>query len=282
MLPFTRSRFLRQLLFGVVGFLGVLVVGACSANTLDGGAIKLADATGNAGNLPVMRVATAPYFPPFTFLAEDGSIQGFDIDLMNAIGEASNFVVEFENQNGIDQVIHSLHTSTIDAAIYGLTITPDRARVVDFSHPYFKSGLAIATQASDTEITSIDTLPGKRVGVESGSTGEAKARMISGVKVKPFETVIRALEMLQDGKVDAVINDAPVTAYLINQGEAIGVKVVGGLLNEELYGIAVPKNASSLETINEGLSTILKNGQYETIYRKWFAGDPPVLPETVP
>jgi arginine/lysine/histidine/glutamine transport system substrate-binding and permease protein len=277
----TRSHFLRRFLFGLVGCFCVLIIGACG-NASDGGAIKLADATNPANRAPVMRVATAPYFPPFTFLAENGSLQGFDIDLMNAIGEASNFVVEFENQSGIDQVIRSLYTSTIDAAIYGLTITPDRARVVSFSRPYFKSGLAIATQATDTEITSVDTLQGKRVGVESGSTGEAKARALAGTKVETFDTAIRALEMLQDAEVDAVINDAPVTAYLINQGEATGVKIVGELLNEEFYGIAVPKNASSLETINEGLSTIMKNGQYESIYRKWFEGDPPVLPDMVP
>jgi arginine/lysine/histidine/glutamine transport system substrate-binding and permease protein len=282
MLFLTRSRFLQRFLFGLVGFLCVLLVGACNETDFDGGAVKLADAGGSANRTPVMRVATSPFFPPFTFLAADGSLQGFDIDLMNAIGEASQFAVEFETQSGIDQVIRSLYTSDIDAAIYGLTITPDRAKVVSFSRPYFKSGLAIATQAINTEITSIDTLQGKRVGVESGSTSEAKARMIPGVKVESFDTVINAFEMLKDAKVDAVINDAPVTAYMISQGEAVGVKLVGELLNEEFYGIATPKNASSLEKINEGLSTIIKNGEYEAVYRKWFEGDPPVLPEAVP
>jgi len=282
MLKLTRSCVLRRFMFGLFSFLCVLTIGACNGNKLTGEAVKLADASGSTAQMPVMRVATASSFPPFTFTAADGSLQGFDIDLMNAIGEASNFVVEFETQNGIDQVIRSLYTNTVDAAIYGLTITPERAKVVLFSRPYFKSGLAITTQVANTEITSVNALRGKRVGVELSSTGEAKAGTIPGVKVKSFSTALSALEMLKKAEVDAVINDAPVTAYAINQGDAIGVKIVGELLSEEFYGIAVPRNSSHLEKINEGLLTVMENGQYEEIYRKWFTEAPPVLPEAVP
>lgn len=279
MLKLTRSKILRRFIPGLLSFLCVLFLGACNGSDLSGGAVKLTDVAGGA--TPVMRVATAPSFPPFTFLAADGSLEGFDIDLINAIGEASNFAVEFETKSGIDQVIRSLYTPTIDAAIYGLTITPERTKAVSFSRPYFKSGLAIATQASNTEITSIDTLQGKRIGVESSSTGETKARTIAGAKIDSFNTASAALETLKKGKVDAVINDAPVTAYAISQGKANGVKIVGELLSEEFYGIATPKNSPSLKTIDTGLSTLLENGRYEEIYRKWFVEAPPVLPETV-
>lgn len=281
MLQLTRSRVLRRFVPGLFSFLCVLLVAACNSSDLTGGIVKLADRSSTA-ETPIIRVATAPSFPPFTFIAPDGTLEGFDIDLMNAIGEVSNFTVQFENENSIDQVIRSLYSNTVDAAIYGLTITPERSQVVSFSRPYFKSGLSIATQAISTDITSVDTLQGKRVGVTSSSTGEAKARTIPGAKIETFQTASAALENLDHGKVDAVINDAPVTAYTINQGMVTGVKIVGGLLTEEFYGIATPKHSSHLETINAGLSTVLKNGQYQKIYRKWFKGEPPVLPETVP
>jgi len=281
MLQLTRSRILRRFIPGLLSFLCVLLLGACSHNNLTEGAVKLSVA-GSTAKTSVLRVATAPSFPPFTFLATDGTLEGFDIDLINAIAEASNSTVEFETKSSIDEVIRSLHTQTIDAAIYALTITPERAQGVSFSRPYFKSGLAITAPASGTDITSIDTLQGKRLGVESGSTAEVKAIAIPGAKVETFATAPIALEKLKEGKVDAVINDAPATAYAINEGTVIGVKMVGELLSEEFYGIATPKDSPSLETINAGLATVLDNGEYEAIYRKWFVGEPPALPEQAP
>lgn len=282
MLQLTRSRVLRRFLPGVFSFLCVLLLAACSRSDLTGGAIKLTDTVGSNGETPIIRVATAPDFPPFTFITSDGSLEGFDIDLMNAIGEVSNRTVQFENKGSIDEVIRSLHAGAVDAAIYGLSITPERAKVVSFSRPYFKSGLAIATQTSTTDISSIDTLQDKRIGVESGSTSEIKARTIPGARIETFGAAPTALEKLEAGEVDAVINDAPVTAYAINQGAVIGVKIADNLLSEEFYGIATPKNSADLETINAGLSTVIENGQYEEIYKKWFTGEPSALPESLP
>jgi len=282
MLHLTRSRFLRRFIPGLFSFLCVLILAACSRGNLNGDPIKLSDLAGSNGETTIIRVATAPDFPPFTFMTSDGNLAGFDIDLMNAIAAVSNYTAQFENRSNIDEVIRSLYAGTVDAAIYGLSITPERAKVVSFSRPYFKSGLAIAAQTSNTEIASIDTLQGKRIGVESGSTSEIRARTIPGATVQTFNAAPIALEKLEQGEVDAVINDAPVTAYAIHERTVTGVKLVGDLLSEEFYGIATPKNSPNLETLNAGLATVLENGQYEEIYQKWFTGEPVALPETLP
>jgi arginine/lysine/histidine/glutamine transport system substrate-binding/permease protein len=219
-------------------------------------------------------------FAPFEF-KEGDKIVGFDIDLMNAIGEAAGFTPDIQNLN-FDGIIPALQSGTVDAAISGMTITPERAGTVSFSRPYFKAGLAIAVRENNTDITSLDSLKGKNIAVQIGTTGAKKAAEIQGAKIRTFDTSILALQELANGNVDAVINDAPNTLYALKSGGVSGIKVVGQLLTEEYYGIALPKNSPNVEKINQGLTTIIQNGKYAEIYKKWFGGEPPQLPETAP
>jgi arginine/lysine/histidine/glutamine transport system substrate-binding and permease protein len=82
--------------------------------------------------------------------------------------------------------------------------------------------------------------------------------------------------------VDAVVSDAPVMLYAVKTGNLNNVSVNSELLSEEFYGIPTPPNSPDLQLINQGLTTIIENGTYETLYRKWFNAQPPELPLTVP
>ncbi|GAB4384909.1 MAG: basic amino acid ABC transporter substrate-binding protein [Elainellaceae cyanobacterium] len=282
MFQLTRSRLFKRLIPGLFGFLFVLIASACNSGNLSNDETLTASSSGSTSSASVLTVATSPSFPPFTYTTEDGTLTGFDVDLMRAVGEAAGFEVNFQVFPLIDDVIRSLYGHEVDAAIYAVSITPDRANVVAFSRPYFQSGLAIATQTSNPAITSADALSGKQIGVESGSTGEMKAEAVPGAKVVTFDTAVAALQSLAQGNVDAVINDAPVTEYMISTNQVEGLKIVGEPLTEEFYGIATPKDSPHLEQINLGLTAILENGVYDTIYQQWFNDEPPALPETVP
>jgi arginine/lysine/histidine/glutamine transport system substrate-binding and permease protein len=227
-----------------------------------------------------LKVATEPAFPPMESQAKDGSLEGFDIDLMRAVGKAGGFVVEFQSLP-FDGIIPALQARTVDAAISSITINAERSKTISFSRPYFKAGLAIATKADNNTITSLDSLTNKTVAVQIGTTGAAEAKKIPGAKIRTFDSAPLALQELLNGNVDAVINDAPVTLYAINRNNLQGLRIVEQLLTQEYYGIATAQNSPHLEAINKGLTTILNNGTYEQIYRKWFNTDPPQLPETV-
>jgi arginine/lysine/histidine/glutamine transport system substrate-binding and permease protein len=277
MLKLSRFRFLRQVLIGLLSFACVVTFAACGANspTADSGA----GSAGGAGT--TLRVATEPAFPPFeSQAASGGGLEGFDIDLMNAIGEASGLKVEFQSLP-FDGIIPALQAGTVDAAISAMTITAERAQAVSFSRPYFKAGLAIAVKEGDDATTSLDSLKGKRIAVQIGTTGANEAKKVEGAKISTFDSAPLALQELANGNVDAVINDAPVTLYAIKSGNIPGVKVATDrLLTQEFYGIAMPKDSPNLEKVNAGLKTILDNGKYAEIYKKWFNAEPPTLPET--
>jgi len=244
--------------------------------------LLLASCGGNSQQGKTLRVATEPAFPPFEFQGQGGELQGFSIDLMNAVGSAANFKVNFQSLP-FDGIIPALQGKTVDAAISSITITEERAKTISFSRPYFKAGLAIAIRADNQNITGFDSLKNKKLAVQIGTTGAAKAKSIPGVQIRSFDSAPLALQELLNGNVDAVINDAPVTLYAINTGNLKGIKVVEQLLTEEFYGIATAKNSPNLALINEGLNNVLKNGTYSQIYQKWFKADPPSsLPVTSP
>ena len=120
-----------------------------------------------------LRVATEPTFPPFEFQGKGGELQGFSIDLMNAIATAASFKVDFQSLP-FDGIIPALRAKTVDAAISSITITQERAKTISFSRPYFKAGLAIAIRADNQDITGFDSLKNKKIAVQIGTTGCCK------------------------------------------------------------------------------------------------------------
>jgi polar amino acid transport system substrate-binding protein len=121
----------------------------------------------------------------------------------------------------------------------------------------------------------MDDLKGKTIAVQSGTTGESEAKKVAGATVRSFTNSDQTFMELKNGGATAVINDYPVTAYFIKQGNP-DVKIVGERLSSEDYGIAVPKGKTELlNKINNGLKELKKNGKYNELYMKWFGEEPP-------
>lgn len=265
-----RSQFVRQFALGLGA---CLLVSACA-----GAGNQSATEAGDTSTL-TLKVATEPAFPPFESQGSGGELIGFDIDLMKAIGEQAGVEITFESLP-FDGIIPALQSGTVDAAISAMTITEERAQTVSFSRPYFKAGLAIAVREDSPEITSMDDLKDKKIAVQIGTTGATKAAEIPGAKISTFDSAPLALQELANGNVDAVINDAPVTLDAIASGNITGLKVVGQLLTEEFYGIALPKDSPNVAVINDALNELIASGKYAEIYQKWFKAEPPELPES--
>lgn len=229
----------------------------------------------------VLTVAVEPVYAPFEFRAENGEIQGFDIDLINAVGKAAGFGVKFQNIT-FDGIIPALQAGTVDAAIAAMTITEQRSQVISFSRPYFKAGLGIASRQGSQAFNRLEDLAGRRVGVQIGTTGARAAEKIPKGQLRTFDSAVLALQALSNGNVEAVVADAPILQYALKTGSLSGLRVSDQLLTEEYLGIPLPKNSPNLDRINQGLATIFNNGTYRQIYRKWFNVDPPALPETTP
>ncbi len=225
---------------------------------------------------PVLLVGSETTYPPFEMTSETGEYVGFDMDLIKAIAAAEGYDVKISTL-GFDALIPALQADKVDCVISAMSIRPDRQEKVDFSDPYFKAGLVIAVQKDTQGINSREDLKGKKLAAEVATTGLAASQEIQKqdpkTQVKVFDAVGEAFMELEKGGVDAVINDMPVTDYYIKTTGKDKVKMVGEVFSAtDQYGIAVQKgDAKTLEIINSGLKKIKESGEYDKIYKKWFA-----------
>ena len=251
--------------FLVLCMTALLAIGALAAGC--GGAQK--DAAGSSEK--VLRVGTNADFAPFEFQDADGKdYQGFDMDLIRAIGKEMGYDVEIQNL-GFDGLIPALQGKNIDAIISGMSINDERKQNVLFSDPYYQSGLTMVVRDNETAIKSFQDLKGKKVAVQIGTTSADEVKKIDGVEIKELNTPADCFMELKAGGVDAVVNDRPVNDYYITKNSAQGVKALEEKLTAEDYGIAIGKdNADLQQKINDALKKLKENGEYDKIFAKWF------------
>ncbi|MFA5536240.1 MAG: basic amino acid ABC transporter substrate-binding protein [Bacillota bacterium] len=265
-------------------FLALLLVLAIALAGCGGG--TQAPAPGNQGEVPepappapsvgkTYIVGTEPTFAPFEYIDENtGEIVGFDIDLIKAIAEEAGIKVEIESL-GFDGLIPGLQSGLIDVAIAGISVDPERAEAVDFGPNYFNACLMIAVAEGNDSIKSVEDLKGKKVAAQIGTTGALKAQeLMDGGLVKEV-TVYNTMDVvfmeLQQGGVDAVINDLPVTEVYMKRNPG-KVKMVGEPFEEEEYAYAVKKgNSELLEKLNNGLEKVKASGKFDELVIKHIA-----------
>jgi ABC-type amino acid transport substrate-binding protein len=221
-------------------------------------------------------VGTDAAYPPFENVnTETGEIEGFDIDLLNAIAAKAGFTPVYQNVP-FDTIFTNLAAGQYDIVISATTITEERQQTVLFSNPYFAAAQVLTVRAADAEtITSVEALAGRKVGVQKGTTGADFAKSLGGFEVVEYETTPEAMRALANGDVDAVIaDDAPSKTILLNNPE-LNLAITVEALTVEYYGIAVRLECTELiEAINAALAEVIKEGTYAEIYRRYFGVDP--------
>jgi polar amino acid transport system substrate-binding protein len=212
-------------------------------------------------------------FPPFEFIEGD-EVKGFDVDLLSAIGEKMGLEVVFMTEI-FDTLIPTLKAGgKFDVIASGMTIKPERQLEIDFSDPYYDSNQSLV-MAKGSAYAGPEDLTGKRIGVQSGTTGEAWAKEnIEDATLVPFNSATDAFAALQAGNVDAVVNDLPVSAELLKEDDR-GMEIVAQIPTGEQYGFGVSKDTPELlAAINDALAELKADGTYNEIYQKWFGVAP--------
>lgn len=218
-------------------------------------------------------VATDTAFIPFEF-KKGNTYTGFDIDLWDAIAKELKIKYKLQPMD-FNGIIPGLQTKNIDVALAGITIRDDRKKVIDFSDPYYESGLAILVPENNTDIKTAADLAGKDVAVKTGTaTVDFMKKEIPDAKLRLFPNIDNAYLELATGRVDAAVHDTPNVQYYANTAGKGRVKVTGALKSGDFYGIAFPKGSDLVPQVNKALATLKSNGQYDAIYTKWFGKQP--------
>ncbi|MFM0642892.1 transporter substrate-binding domain-containing protein [Paraburkholderia bryophila] len=221
----------------------------------------------SAQSADVLNVATDATFPPMEF-TENGARTGFDVDIMNALAKAMGKRVQWTDID-FKGLIPGLIAHRFDAAISGIYITDERAKVVDFTDSYYAGGL-VALVKNDSPVKSVADLNGKKVSVQVGTKSVNFLRdnypQINRVEVEKNQEMF---DLVGIGRADAAVTGKP-AAYQFAKTRG-GFRVLDKQLTTEAYGIAVRKDEPELKTaFNTALAKIKADGTYAAIVKKWF------------
>lgn len=232
----------------------------------------------------ILNVATNAEFEPFESIdQESGELVGFDIELMEAIGEKLGYTIKFDNME-FDGVVAAVTQGSCDAAISGLTINAKRSKSVDFCDAYYSGAAQILIVAADdthytgkTKEELDEQLKNQKIGVCSGFTGQFYAqgdeewgfKKIEGADVKIYENISLAIKDLENKTINAIIMDDTVAKEAVAQNPD-SAKVVDIALTVEQYGIAVGKgNTELVEEINKAFAELKEDGTYDKLLEKY-------------
>ncbi|WP_404364624.1 transporter substrate-binding domain-containing protein [Marinobacter sp.] len=240
------------------------------------GAAVAMSISASALNAETLKVVTDPSFVPFEMMdQETGEMIGFDMEIIAEVAKRAGFEYDL-NTMDFNGIIPALQTGNVDIAIAGITITEERQKIVDFSDPYYDSGLRVLVRADDQAVKELDDLEGKKIGTKIGSTSydflTRELEKDSGVT--PYPGSSDMYMSLMSGAVDAVFYDAPNVGYFARTKGEGKVKTVGPLYEGQQYGIALKKGSSWVDEVNEALASMKQDGTYKTIYEKWFGPMP--------
>lgn len=221
----------------------------------------------------VITIGSDTTYPPFEFVADDGSIVGFDVDVMNAICERVNCVAQFQT-TAWDGIFPALAAGEFDMVVSGVTITEERARIVAFSDPYLSYGQVVVVRAGNTEVDAEALRSGSHtVAAQIGTTNEAQAIDLAGeANVRAYDTFDLAFLALVNGDVDAVISDEPTAEEFVERYAGQLEISDRGLTSEEL-GFAFPQGSELIDPINAGLAMIREDGTLDALVEEWFSGE---------
>ncbi len=215
-------------------------------------------------------MATNAYFPPYEYY-ENNEIVGIDAEIAEAIADKLGLEVEIQDME-FDSIITAVATGKADIGLAGMTVTPERAKNINFSDTY-ATGIQSVIVTEDSDIQSIDDLAGKKIGVQLSTTGDIKASEQFGEEnVEKFNKGNDAVMALSQGKIDAVIIDnQPALSYVASTA---GLKILDTQYAEEEYAACISKdNDALLEAVNGALAELKEDGTIQSILDKYIVAE---------
>lgn len=213
-------------------------------------------------------------FKPFSYLNDDLTMTGFDIEVGEAIAKEMG-LKPVQKRMKFKGIVEGVKTGRADVAVASHTINPQRSKHVLFSTPYYYSGPQIFVRP-DSGIKTVEDLKGKEVAVAKGSTyADTASRYTPNIKM--YDSDITALKALSTGRHDAVITDFVTGKSAAKEGFQIEGRQ---LIERSEQAVVVPKdNPQLLKRVNEALEKLRKDGTLSKISEEYFGEDITTKPE---
>ena len=215
-----------------------------------------------------VRMITEATFPPYEF-RQGTDVVGIDVEICKAVAKELGKELAVEDVE-FDSVLPSLIAGKAELAAAGITVTEDRKMMVDFSHPYVRTGIVfVFAKDRPFDAAKAEEAKGKRVGVQNGTTSADYVREKLGQDPEMFDSPASAFAAMKAGKVDVVIADIdPAKAVIKGEPDY----AVSDLLTVEEYAIAIKKGQPELlAVVNKVIDGLAASGRLEEIKAEWTA-----------
>lgn len=226
-----------------------------------------AEETEGAGGKIVM--VTNAEFPPYEY-HENNTIVGIDADIARAIADQMGMELEIQDM-AFDSLIPAIQSGKADFAAAGMTVNEERLRNVDFTETYAEAAQVIIVKEGSAIAAPAD-LTGKKIGVQTGTTGDIYADDVENAEVQRFNKGMEAVMALTQDKLDAVIIDREPAKVFVKENE--GLKILDEAFTEEEYAIAIKKgNTELLEKMNAAIKELKESGELQKIVDKYITAE---------
>lgn len=225
-----------------------------------------------------LKIITGDDYPPFHFRDGEGSLRGFNIEIMTGICETLRLNCEI-SIGAYDTLIPALDDGRADVVAASLARSQANMQKVDLSKPYYRSPAVFAVRLQNPIKDAIPrSLAGRRLGVLAGTGHEQFLKTYFGrSSIRPYSNMQEATEALRVGNIDALFGDSvPLMYWMAGQNSRTCCRLAKGAYWESYYfgngaALATKKGRREIMVIlNYGLDRIKESGFYDRVYRKYF------------
>lgn len=226
-----------------------------------------------------IKIGSDTSYAPFDFIDKNGETSGFNIEITKALCEKAKIKCEFQTTD-FDALIPSLLSRKIDMISSSLMMTEKRKKQIAFSDEIFITNSRLIAKKGSDLLPTIESLKGKRVGVEQGTSQEHFANdkwRPNGVVIVPYQNQLQVFSDLAAGRLDAALQDEVTGSYaFLKQPLGKDFAFAGDVLSDKGYfdvgvGLGFRKKDDELrEAFNQALVEILNDGTYKKINDKYF------------
>jgi len=228
----------------------------------------------SAQETETLRVGMSGGYFPFTFVKQD-VLQGFEVDVMNAVGEEAGLDIAFETMS-FSGLVGALDAGRIDTIANQITITPEREAKFAFTQPYVYDGAQVVVKQGNEAVSGVEDLRGRTVAVNLGSNFEqllSELPYADEIEIKTYESNIAQETAL--GRVDAFVMDRVSSAQLI-QESPLPLELAGQPFSEIRNALPFRDDEAGTalrDEVDAALTTLRENGTLTEISQKWFGTD---------
>lgn len=253
----------------VIAMVGVACVAALLTACAGSGTKTETTAAGQKEAAGKLVMVTNAEFPPYEYY-DKNEIVGIDADIARAIADKLGMELDIQDM-AFDSLIPAVQSGKADFTAAGMTVNEDRKKNVDFTDTYAEAAQVIIVKEG-SEIKTPDDLTGKKIGVQTGTTGDIYADDIENAEVKRYNKGMEAVMALTQDKIDAVIIDREPAKVFVK--ENAGLVILDEAFTEEEYAIAVKKdNKELLDKINGAIKELKESGELKKIVDKYITAE---------